>query len=72
MTNEEAKEKAPALVKKSEIRNAAQENILYGIKIAMSQASEDDTPKEVFLEMHRQFERVAKLFGFEPGGPYYI
>jgi hypothetical protein len=62
-----------ALVKKLEIRIQAQDNLLYGMRVATSQASEDNgASKEVLLEMHRQYDRVAKLFGYAPGGPYFV
>lgn len=49
---------------KTEIKWQAQEELMYGLQIAMTNYEDDD---EVYAEMEKQFRRVEKFFGYEEG-----
>jgi hypothetical protein len=54
------------LVKKLDIRNAAQDELLHGMRCAMCTANDKGISEQVVIEMEKQYRRIAKIFGYDP------
>ena len=52
---------------KREIKEKAQDQLIFGLRSAFALAGDDGVCQAVLDEMSKQFERVEKMFGYEPG-----
>ena len=51
---------------RTEIKEEAQDQLLYGLRVAFTSACMDGKSDEILAEMNKQFVRIEKMFGYEP------
>jgi len=52
---------------REQIREKAQDNLMYWMAVAFTAASDEGEDPKVVKEMYKQFRRVERFFGYAPG-----
>lgn len=52
---------------RTEIKHQAQDELLHHMRSAFYAASDEGWDDELVTELKKQYQRVEKLFGYEPG-----